>query len=64
VSPGKVPDRVPVEFIRGEGAAMTALPSYAASHANCRGTKAEMEARAEFLIDYAEVHGPVTVRGL
>jgi hypothetical protein len=29
-----------------------------------RATKAEMEARAEFLIAYAEEHGPVTVRGL
>jgi hypothetical protein len=29
-----------------------------------RATKAEMEERAEFLIDYAEEHGPVTVRGL
>ena len=29
-----------------------------------RATKAEMEARAEFFIDYARDHGPVTVRGL
>jgi hypothetical protein len=29
-----------------------------------RATKAEMEERAEFLIAYAEEHGPVTVRGL
>jgi len=29
-----------------------------------RATPAEMEARARFLIDYAEQHGPVTVRGL
>lgn len=29
-----------------------------------RATKAEMETRAQFLIDYAEEHGPVTVRGL
>lgn len=29
-----------------------------------RATKAEMEQRAEFLIDYAEEHGPVTVRQL
>ena len=29
-----------------------------------RATKAEMEERAEFLIDYASEHGPVTVRGL
>jgi len=29
-----------------------------------RATKAEMELRAEFLIDYASEHGPITVRGL
>jgi hypothetical protein len=29
-----------------------------------RATRAEMEERARFLIDYAEKHGPVTVRGL
>jgi hypothetical protein len=29
-----------------------------------RATKAEMEKRAEFLVDYAEQHGPITVRGL
>jgi hypothetical protein len=29
-----------------------------------RATRAEMERRAEFLIDYAEEHGPVTVRQL
>ena len=29
-----------------------------------RATNAEMQERAEFLIDYAEVHGPVTVRQL
>jgi hypothetical protein len=29
-----------------------------------RATRTEMEERAEFLIDYAEEHGPVTVRGL
>lgn len=29
-----------------------------------RATKAEMEERAEFLINYASAHGPVTVRGL
>lgn len=29
-----------------------------------RATQAEMEQRAEFLIRYAEEHGPVTVRGL
>ena len=27
-----------------------------------RATSAEMEIRARFLIDYAEAHGPVTVR--
>jgi hypothetical protein len=37
---------------------------YEASPAKRRATKAEMEARASFLIDYAERHGPVTVRGL
>jgi hypothetical protein len=29
-----------------------------------RATNAEMEKRAEFLIAYAEEHGPITVRGL
>lgn len=29
-----------------------------------RATRAEMDARAAFLIDYAEAHGPITVRGL
>ena len=29
-----------------------------------RATEAEMEERAQFLIEYAEEHGPVTVRGL
>ncbi|GGL58458.1 hypothetical protein [Wenxinia marina] len=29
-----------------------------------RATQAEMEERAEFLIDYAARHGPITVRGL
>jgi len=29
-----------------------------------RATASEMEARAQFFIDYAERHGPVTVRGL
>ena len=29
-----------------------------------RATQDEMEVRAEFLIDYAAEHGPVTVRGL
>jgi hypothetical protein len=37
---------------------------YEASRTNRRATKAEMEERAEFLIDYADEHGPVTVRGL
>jgi hypothetical protein len=29
-----------------------------------RATKSEMEERADFLVDYAREHGPVTVRGL
>src|SRR5262249_32017537 len=29
-----------------------------------RATKAEMEKRAEFLINYADAHGPISVRGL
>jgi hypothetical protein len=29
-----------------------------------RATKAEMEERAEFLINYADAHGPISVRGL
>jgi hypothetical protein len=29
-----------------------------------RATQGEMEERAEFLIDYAQEHGPITVRGL
>jgi hypothetical protein len=38
---------------------------YAASHVKRRrATKAEMAERAAFLIDYAEQHGPITVRGL
>ena len=38
---------------------------YEASHVKRnRATNAEMEERAEFLIDYAEAHGPVTVRQL
>jgi len=38
---------------------------YQASHIKRRrATAAEMEARAQFFIDYAERHGPVTVRGL
>jgi hypothetical protein len=41
---------------------MTAV--YEASSIRRRATKAEMEERAEFLIDYASEHGPVTVRGL
>ena len=44
---------------------MTASPVYQASPIRrTRATKAEMEERAEFLIDYASEHGPVTVRGL
>lgn len=44
---------------------MTAVMDYVASPAKrARATKAEMEQRAEFLIAYAEAHGPVTVRGL
>ena len=44
---------------------MTATEVYAASPImRHRATKAEMEERAEFLIDYASAHGPVTVRGL
>lgn len=40
-------------------------PFYGASPVKRRrASKAEMEERAEFLIDYAEEHGPVTVRGL
>ena len=47
------------------GRAMTAAPVYEASPVKrARATKAEMEERAEFLIDYASEHGPVTVRGL
>ena len=38
---------------------------YAASRIKrIRATRSEMEARAEFLLSYAELHGPVTVRGL
>jgi len=44
---------------------MTAAPIYEASPLKrVRATKAEMEERAEFLIEYASEHGPVTVRGL
>jgi hypothetical protein len=44
---------------------MTAAPVYEASPLKrARATKAEMEERAEFLINYASEHGPVTVRGL
>jgi hypothetical protein len=44
---------------------MTTAPVYEASRLKrARATKAEMEERAEFLIDYASEHGPVTVRGL
>jgi hypothetical protein len=52
------------------GAAMT-VAAYDASlvkrirkRKRIRATKTEMEERAEFLIDYANQHGPVTVRGL
>lgn len=37
---------------------------YAASRIKKRATSSEMAERAEFLISYAEEHGPVTVRGL
>jgi len=41
------------------------VDTYDASHVKRRrATKKEMEERAEFLIDYASEHGPVTVRGL
>jgi len=44
---------------------MTVAEVYAASPVKRRrATKSEMEERAEFLIDYARTHGPVTVRGL
>ena len=34
------------------------------NHRRGRATAAEMEERAEFLIDYANAHGPVGVRQL
>src|SRR5215471_5645868 len=41
------------------------VDTYDASHVKRRrATKKEMEERAEFLIDYASEHGPVTVRQL
>jgi hypothetical protein len=43
---------------------MTAAVYEASPIKRVRATKAEMEERAEFLIDYATEHGPVTVRGL
>jgi hypothetical protein len=43
---------------------MNAPENYGASRIKRRATAAEMEERAEFLIDYAREHGPVTVRGL
>ena len=44
---------------------MTGTTVYPASPIKrSRATRAEIETRAEFLIDYAEEHGPVTVRGL
>jgi hypothetical protein len=44
---------------------MSAAQGYEASPVKRRrATKSEMEGRAAFLIDYAERHGPITVRGL
>jgi hypothetical protein len=43
---------------------MTAAVYEASALKRRRATKVEMEERAEFLIDYAEQHGPITVRGL
>ncbi|MGH9551571.1 MAG: hypothetical protein ACRD3W_19450 [Terriglobales bacterium] len=44
---------------------MTGSEVYPANHIKrTRATKDEMEVRAEFLIAYAEAHGPVTVRQL
>ena len=43
---------------------MTAAAYEASPVKRRRATKAEMEERAEFLIGYADEHGPVTVRGL
>jgi hypothetical protein len=43
---------------------MTATVYEASTIKRARATKAEMEERAEFLIDYASEHGPATVRGL
>ena len=44
---------------------MTSMGVYEASPVKRRrATQDEMEVRAEFLIDYANEHGPVTVRGL
>lgn len=44
---------------------MTQKPTYQASPLKRkRATKAEMQVRADFLITYAEEHGPVSVRGL
>src|SRR5262249_9610811 len=43
---------------------VSAAPTYEASPIRSRATKAEMEERAQFLIEYAQQHGPVTVRGL
>jgi hypothetical protein len=41
------------------------LQTYAASPTNRRrATKAEMQERAHFFIEYARKHGPITVRGL
>jgi hypothetical protein len=44
---------------------VSAADLYDASPVNRRrATREEMEGRAEFLINYAAEHGPVTVRGL
>jgi hypothetical protein len=44
---------------------MTTLEAYEASSVKRRrATKSEMAERAEFLVDYASTHGPITVRGL
>jgi len=44
---------------------MTDIGTYEASAVKRhRATRSEMEERAEFLIAYAERHGPISVRGL
>jgi hypothetical protein len=46
-------------------AALSSADIYAASPIKRRrATNDEMEERAEFLIEYAREHGPITVRGL